>query len=196
MILFYSDYCKHCKMLLDTIQRLQAKCIQVVSIDSLRAERRAIPPQIHSVPALMIMPSKQLLFGKQVFDYLLLPGKGVLTTGMIKPASASGQSQQSPSSDPQAFSLIISNTSGDNFAFIEDHGVDANRSYVWTSIEETPDTRTSPAQIINDEVVPTMQTSTRVKKETLDLEEFKARRAEDLNVVINTNVNNPPATTY
>lgn len=195
MILFYSDYCKHCRMLLDTIQRLQVKSIQVVSIDSLRATKKTIPPQIHSVPALMILPSKQLLFGKQVFDYLLLPGKGVLTTGMVRPSEQkSSQAQQQPA-DPQAFSLIISNTSGDNFAFIEEEHIDHNRSYVWTSIDAEDTTPTQP-QLANEEVTATMQTSTRVKKETLDLEEFKAKRAEDLNVIVNTAITSPPATTY
>lgn len=201
MILFYSDFCKHCKMLLDTIERLQAKSIQLVSIESLRANKKTIPPQIHSVPALMILPSKQLLFGKQVFDYLLLPGKGVLTTGMIKPTQQPGSlsqtQQQSLSSDPEAFSLIISNASGDNFAFIDDDGIDKNRSYVWTSINDVEASSQQEQQRnINEDVIPTAQTSTRVRKETLDLEEFKAKRAEDLNIVVNTNIANPPATTY
>lgn len=180
-------------MLLDTIERMQAKSITLVSIDALRASGRPLPQQIHSVPALMIMPSKQLIFGKNVFDYLLLPGKGMLTSGMARPAQQDGSAPQEPG-EPQAFTMNISNSSGDNFAFIEDDASNDHRNYTWTSIDDPavvalPSGSVEPANN-------TLQTGTRVKKEMLDIEEFKARRAEDLNVVINTNVAEPPITTY
>jgi len=177
-------------MLLDTIQRLQAKSIKLVSIEALRHNGKKVPPQVHSVPALMLMPSKQLLFGKQVFDYLLLPGKGVLTTGIVKEEKASIET-----GEPQAFSIHLTNASGDNFAFIEEEGSNAHRNYTWTHIEEVPAT-SAPVLDPSQSGAVALQSNTRVKKEILDLEEFKARRAEDLNVVINTNVNSPPAVTY
>ena len=79
MILFYSVYCNHCKMLLEHIKRYdKEKVIKLVSIDDLRNKNINIESKIHSVPAFMILPSKELLFGKAVFDYLLLPGRGIL----------------------------------------------------------------------------------------------------------------------
>lgn len=181
-------------MLLDTIQRLQAKSIKLVSIEALRHSGRKVPPQVHSVPALMLMPSKQLVFGKQVFDYLLLPGKGVLTTGMVKEERTSSNPQMEPG-EPQAFSIHLTNASGDNFAFIEEEGANVHRNYTWTHIDEVPATRT-PALDPSESGTVALQSNTRIKKEILDIEEFKARRAEDLNVVVNTNVTLPPAVTY
>lgn len=187
MLLFYSEHCNHCKMLLDTIQRMQAKSITTVSIDTLRANGKRVPPQIHSVPALMLLPTKQILFGKQVFDYLLLPGKGMLTGGMAR-VSTDPMAPPAAPSEPQAFTMNLSNCSGDNFAFIEEEGANHHRSYTWSSIEE----HGAPPALENG----ALQSNTRVKKEVLDLEEFKARRAEDLQVIVNTNVTEPPVTTY
>jgi hypothetical protein len=186
-------------MLLDTIQRLQAKSISLVSIDALRASGKRVPPQIHSVPALMIMPSKQIIFGKQVFDYLLLPGKGLLTSGIGKPQQQQGfskqQSQQDIPQEPQAFTMNITNSSSDNFAFIEDDTANSHRNYTWTHLDEQQNTTNTQNVSINTETT-TLQTGTRIKKEVLDIEEFKAKRAEDLNLVVNPNVSDPPITTY
>jgi hypothetical protein len=182
-------------MLLDTIQRLQANSIKLVSIEGLRQSGRKVPPQVHSVPALMIMPSKQLIFGKNVFDYLLLPGKGVLTTGMAQPKPAAALGETVPIGEPQAFTMNLTNSSGDNFAFIEDDTANAHRNYTWTPIEDVP-AASNPGLSPSEASSVAIQSNTRVKKEILDLEEFKARRAEDLNVVVNTNVTPPPAITY
>jgi hypothetical protein len=66
-------------MLLEHIKRYdKEKVIKLVSIDDLRNRNINIESKIHSVPAFMILPSKELLFGKSVFDYLLLPGRGIL----------------------------------------------------------------------------------------------------------------------
>lgn len=198
MLLFYSEHCNHCRMLLDTIQRLQANSIKLVSVEGLRQSGRKVPPQVHSVPALMIMPSKQLVFGKNVFDYLLLPGKGVLTTGMAQPkpaAALGGTGPEEPPGEPQAFTMNLTNSSGDNFAFIEDDNSNSHRNYTWTHIEDVP-AAPNPGLTPSEAGAVALQSNTRVKKEILDLEEFKARRAEDLNVVVNTNVTPPPAITY
>ena len=72
MILFYSVFCNHCKMLLEHIKRYdKEKIIKLVSIDDLRNQNINIESKIHSVPAFMILPSKEILFGKAVFDHLL-----------------------------------------------------------------------------------------------------------------------------
>lgn len=198
MLLFYSEHCNHCRMLLDTIRRLQANSIKLVSIEGLRQSGRKVPPQVHSVPALMVMPSKQLIFGKNVFDYLLLPGKGVLTTGMAQPkpaAALGGIGTPVEPAEPQAFTMNLTNSSGDNFAFIEEDTANSHRNYTWTHIEDVP-AAPNPGLAPSEAGAVALQSNTRVKKEILDLEEFKARRAEDLNVVVNTNVTPPPAITY
>ena len=71
MILFYSDTCQHCSVLLDTIKRHDTKkSIKLVIIDAIIDK---IKHKITAVPALMFLPSKEVIYGKAVFDYLLLP---------------------------------------------------------------------------------------------------------------------------
>lgn len=153
MILFYSVFCNHCKMLLEHIKRYDKdKTIKLVSIDDLRNQNINIESKIHSVPAFMILPSKELLFGKAVFDHLLLPGRGILcssqNTRMDKTGiggagvGGSGENDIIPlnntSSDndlePLAFTLNSASFS-DNFSIIEDETKELNdKNYNWDFI--------------------------------------------------------------
>lgn len=83
MILIYSEYCKHCNVLLETIDKHDSnKIIKKISLDTFRNNNYNIHELIDSVPALIIDPKKivkkDILFGKQVFDHLLLPNRGAL----------------------------------------------------------------------------------------------------------------------
>jgi len=158
MILFYSVFCNHCKMLLEHIKRYDKdKVIKLVSIDDLRNQNINIESKIHSVPAFMILPSKELLFGKSVFDHLLLPGRGILcstqSTRLDKNANggsgagSGGGSNGSDSdviplantkteddSEPMAFTLNNASFS-DNFSIIEDETKESNdKNYKWDFI--------------------------------------------------------------
>lgn len=153
MILFYSVYCNHCKMLLDHIKRYdKEKIIKLVSIDDLRAKNIGIESKIHSVPAFMILPSKELLFGKAVFDHLLLPGRGILcstqNTRLDKTGSVSGTgdnemiplantgkgSVSDKDDEPMAFTLNSASFS-DNFSNIEDDTKElSDKNYRWDFI--------------------------------------------------------------
>ncbi len=165
MILFYSVFCNHCKMLLEHIKRYdKEKVIKLVSIDDLRNRNINIESKIHSVPAFMILPSKELLFGKSVFDYLLLPGRGILcstqSTRLDKVVSGendmiplantgngtlgsgstgtgggtSSASGASSDSEPMAFTLNTASFS-DNFSIIEDETKELNdKNYNWDFI--------------------------------------------------------------
>lgn len=151
MILFYSVYCNHCKMLLEHIKRYdKEKIIKLVSIDDLRAKNTAIESKIHSVPAFMILPTKELLFGKAVFDHLLLPGRGILcstqNTRLDKTGSGSGtgESEMKPlantgggiadEGEPLAFTLNSASFS-DNFSNIEDDTKElSDKNYRWDFI--------------------------------------------------------------
>ncbi len=157
MILFYSVFCNHCKMLLEHIKRYDKdKIIKLVSIDDLRNKNINIESKIHSVPAFMILPSKELLFGKSVFDHLLLPGRGILcstqSTRLEKPGSGEndiiplantgngnvGNSSIDVSGDkegePLAFTLNSASFS-DNFSIIEDETKELNdKNYNWDFI--------------------------------------------------------------
>ena len=83
MILIYSEYCKHCNVLLETIDKHDSdKIIKKIPLDIFRKNNYNIHELIDAVPALIIDPNKivkkDILFGKQVFDHLLLPNRGAL----------------------------------------------------------------------------------------------------------------------
>ena len=85
MILIYSDQCKHCNILLETIKRHDKNnIVKKISIDVLRHNNYNFNDFIHSVPALIPnvtnnkLKKDDILYGKQVFDYLLLPNRGAL----------------------------------------------------------------------------------------------------------------------
>ena len=156
MILFFSVYCNHCKMLLEHIKRYdKEKVIKLVSIDDLRNKNINIESKIHSVPAFMILPSKELLFGKAVFDHLLLPGRGILcssqNTRMDKTGvggsgdndiiplnntnnGGNGGNANCEESEPLAFTLNTASFS-DKFSIIEDETKELNdKNYNWDFI--------------------------------------------------------------
>ena len=145
MILFYSANCSHSKMLLENVNRYDKnKIIKVVPIDELKKQNINIESKIHSVPAFMILPSKELLFGKDVFDYLLLPGRGILcgvqNTRLDKNITDSAENkirpmEQNTDNEPSAFALN-SNKLSDNFSTIDEDN----------KIHEYPDDMTRLAQ--------------------------------------------------
>ena len=182
MILFYSVYCNHCKMLLEHIKRYDKdKIIKLVSIDDLRIKNIKIETKIHSVPAFMILPSKELLFGKAVFDHLLLPGRGILTTTQNTRMDKTGMSgatggnssetaenniipltNTSENDDgPLAFTLNATSFS-DNFSIIEDETKELNdKNYRWDFITNDNNISDGVKNINSDDIA----TSTNIKNE-------------------------------
>jgi hypothetical protein len=138
-------------MLLEHLKRYdKEKIIKLVSIDELRSKNMNIESKIHSVPAFMILPSKEILFGKAVFDHLLLPGRGILcsTQSTRLDKSASGSATGTSDSDvipltntssdkedePLAFTLNTASFS-DNFSIIENDTQELNdKNYNWDFI--------------------------------------------------------------
>ena len=150
MILFYSDTCQHCAVLLDTIKRHDTnKTIKLVVIDTIVNK---ISHKITAVPALMFMPSKEIIYGKAVFDYLLLPNRGYLFTNSntrAKQETPSSISSPIPlnkpekSDEPVSFSLGA--ISADNFSDITDDNINSmnineDKLYKWGFVDETSDT--------------------------------------------------------
>ena len=146
-------------MLLEHIKRYdKEKVIKLVSIDDLRSQNINIESKIHSVPAFMILPSKELLFGKAVFDHLLLPGRGILCssqntrmdkTGVGGAAGAAGagiggngdndviplnNTSSENELEPMAFTLNTASFS-DKFSIIEDETKElSDKNYNWDFI--------------------------------------------------------------
>mgnify|MGYP003326794822 CR=1 FL=1 len=181
MILFYSDNCGHCKMLLETIKRYNTNnIIKYVSIDMLKATGKNLN-QIHSVPALMIMPEKKLIFGKNVFDYLLLPKSGKLLQTQNKESNVIQNetiNNQLSNEEPASFSMN-SNKFSDNFAMIEDDTNISNnglydQSYRWSSLNAEDDDK------VNKQTIKDIGIETRTRKEPIDINDLYARRALEL----------------
>jgi hypothetical protein len=157
-------------MLLEHIKRYDNdKVIKLVSIDDIRTTNANISSKIPSVPALMMMPSKEIFFGKQAFDILLLPPRGILCkgtnstkadkkildtsshSGMLETNIVSGVSGVSgiakdtsnngeSDNEPFCFSLNGSSKYSDNFSSIEDESaINNDRNYRWNIISEEND---------------------------------------------------------
>jgi hypothetical protein len=139
-------------MLLEHIKRYdKERMIKLVSVDNLRSRNIKLDSKIHSVPALMLMPSKEVLFGKTVFDHLLLPPRGVLCSGqstrndknakkenaLDAPDSSINKPtlQTGDNDEPSAFSLNTGTILSDNFSNIDD-SVDTiiDKNYKWDTI--------------------------------------------------------------
>lgn len=132
MILFYSDYCKHCNVLLETIKRHDKNnIVKLVSIDTLRSLNKAIDPKIHSVPALLLTNTKEYMFGKTVFDYLLLPNRGVLFSNNIRDTKNKDDVNINKENigEPMAFSMNANYS--DNFSSFNDDGFVNDESCKW-----------------------------------------------------------------
>lgn len=184
MILFYSIHCLHCRMLLETIARHDTKkIIKLACIEHIKAARNKLPPQITHVPALMILPEKKILFGKQVFDYLLLPNQGILMVSQ-KPAEEP-QNLSNNSYEPEAFSILNNSGLSDSFSMIDNEDRLSDRSYNWTMINED----IPPLKPLSNDT--TMNEDTRTKK-TIDLDAYKIQRDLELKQV-DINPNQMPA---
>lgn len=183
MIIFHSEFCPHSRMLLETIHRHDSqKRIKLVCVETVINSGKSLS-KIHSVPALVLLPENRYLFGKQVFDYLLLPGTGKL---LIQDPPTKTQSKNTPDkssdSEPAAFNMNSYGLS-DNFSSIDDdnyneHG-DANRLYNWTSINFQQENSVDSSDGVPSEFQ--LNQESRSKKELPDISEFQARRAIELN---------------
>lgn len=197
MILFYSIYCPHCRMLLETISRSErSQDVKLVCLEILREKGAAVPSQIKSVPTLITMPEKQVLSGKAVFDYLLLPGKGKLLMPVSNVASNDSSRQDKEEkarevgADPEAFTF---GGFGDAYTNINHQGSIAeadefDKVYTWTAITDQEKAPISVSSITPED--------TRPKKNMIDLDTYKMQRDMDLQQSdINTNVLIPPSFT-
>jgi hypothetical protein len=161
MILFYSEFCNHCNLLLETIKRHDTnRLVKLVSIDLLRNLNKKIDPRIQSVPALLFPNTKEIIFGKQVFDHLLLPNRGILFTSKITRDKTDEDkiniklNIENNTDEPLAFSLgsIVS----ENYANINDDDNNSintidDKNYRWTSINgEINDNKMTNIEINNN----------------------------------------------
>jgi len=168
MILFFSDHCPYSRTLLDEIKRRDTNGdVKLVSIETLKASKRPIPSVIHSVPALMILPNKEVLFGRAVFDYLFLPRSGRLDTTTSASTSASASTSTStpsvlqgqmplPNDDPfksdEPHPFTLNTGLSEAFTFLDGpelaDGNDAQKNYGWSVLTEK-ETSLQPTNVTN-----------------------------------------------
>jgi len=196
LLLFYSINCGHCRMLLDSIKRHDTqKIIKSVCIETLLHENK-LPDQVHSVPAMLLVSENKFLYGKQVFDHLLLPGSGTLVQSEQKQNMHNANNNSStPNSiapnnlnnsfdpdEPLGFAISINGMS-DGFSLIETNDDDfgnSDRMYNWTPIDDGP-AKEIVSLDVNQEV--------RSKKELPSLSDLQEKRSLDLNRPDNINPN-------
>jgi hypothetical protein len=148
MILFYSETCQHCSILLETIKRHDTKnSIKLVSVDSIINKIRH---KVKAVPALMFVQTKEIIYGKAVFDYLLLPNRGYLFSSNStreKQETASNpsidikQSSAAPPSETEPMAFTLGAVSSDYFSSIDDDNINSmnvkdDQVYKWCIIED------------------------------------------------------------
>jgi hypothetical protein len=198
MILFYSDYCQHCTVLLDTIKRFdKSNVIKMVSVDTLRSLQKPIDSKIKCVPALYLPDSKNLLFGKEVFDYLILKNKlsfaGETTRDNKKnkdlPNGVSPTVADIDPGLPQAFALGAINA--ESFSSIDDaNSMISDKNYKWDLITnnvpvdiDVPITAIGQVSALQGPVIPKELATTETKEEGKKLpsmEEIMKQRASDI----------------
>ncbi len=149
MILFYSINCQHCSVLLDTIKRHDTKkTIKLVCVDTII---NLIKNKIKSVPALMFLPTKEIIYGKAVFDYLLLPNRGYLFTNNSTREKTSNDNQNSSINSPiplninndldEPLGFSLGTLLNDKFSDINDNDMNSininnNKNYIWELIND------------------------------------------------------------
>tara|TARA_B000000475_G_C15978331_1_gene439951 strand:- start:331 stop:915 length:585 start_codon:yes stop_codon:yes gene_type:complete len=193
MILIYSEYCQHCNILLETIKKHDKNnIVKKISVDLLRNEGYQIQEIIHSVPALLvkedinISDKKDILFGKQVFDYLLLPNRGALFTidNNTRLNKDTKDSKEYPininddnenSDEPMAFSL--GSSMSDNFSSLDEESDNLlkDKNYKWDLLENYNNENFDPVSIN-----PISSTSDNTEKKLPSLEELLNKRSKDI----------------
>lgn len=147
MLLFYSNQCSHCTMLIETLKTLdKQKQVKLVSVDYLKSNQIIFDARITHVPAMLLPDFNKIIFGKEVFDHLLLPGKGVL----LKPNNNTNTQSIVDLSEPSGIDSYISQSY---------ENIDENDNYltgpvtIWENLD-------APTNVIQPDVKPIGNTDT------------------------------------
>jgi len=147
----------------------------------------------------MVISDQTFLYGKQVFDYLLLPGAGKLIIQPSDPNTNMASNKTNPQSqggaqnildEPLGFSISVNGMS-DGFSLIEDiEEIESNmgnndRVYNWTPIG-------SVTESSNDQQFVDMNQDVRSRKELPSLASLQEQRSMDLNKPSVVNPNSMP----
>jgi hypothetical protein len=134
-------------MLIETLKTLdKQKQVKLVSVDYLKSNQIIFDARITHVPAMLLPDFNKIIFGKEVFDHLLLPGKGVL----LKPSNNTNTQSTVDLSEPFGLDSYISQSY---------ENIDENDNYLTgpVTIWENLDT---PTNVIQPDVKPIGNTDT------------------------------------
>jgi hypothetical protein len=155
-------------MLLETLKSLDKnKQIKLVSMDYIKKNNLRFDQRITHVPALLIKETDRIIFGKELFDYLLLPGKGVLL--IAKPTITKNNEN---SDEPSGLDSYISQSY---------ENIDEKDNYltgpvtVWENLENE-----NKKEIINNEKPIGNNDTEKTHKELPSLSEIQKMRELDL----------------
>jgi hypothetical protein len=155
-------------MLLETLKSLDKnKQIKLVSMDYIKNNNLRFDQRITHVPALLIKETDRIIFGKELFDYLLLPGKGVLL--IAKPTITNNNEN---SDEPSGLDSYISQSY---------ENIDEKDNYltgpvtVWENLENE-----NKKEIINNEKPIGNNDTEKTHKELPSLSEIQKMRELDL----------------
>jgi|TARA_B110000093_G_scaffold83660_1_gene90616 hypothetical protein len=197
MILFYSIQCKHCNILLDAISKHDKNnVIKTISIDTMINNNYDINKIIHSVPALVIpkenkINNEEILYGKQVFDYLLLPNRGALfnqdnNTRLNKETKDSQENTvfneiTENENEPSAFTL--GSTMSDKFSSLDEKSDNLlkDKNYSWDLLTNPENNiENKDFDIASTALNPVSSVNDKGDKQLPSLEELMNKRMKDI----------------
>lgn len=197
MILFYSNQCKHCNILLETIAKHDKNnIVKTISVDTMINNGYDINKMIHSVPALVIpkenkINNEEILYGKQVFDHLLLPNRGALftydnNTRLNKETKDSQENtvftqEVENQNEPSAFTL--GSSMSDKFSSLDENSDNLlkDKNYSWELLTNTNnDIENNDFDIASTALNPMSSVNDKSEKKLPSLEELMHKRKQDI----------------
>jgi len=197
MILIYSTQCKHCNILLEAISKHDKKnLVKTISVETLIGNDYDMKKVIHSVPALILsdenkINSEEILYGKQVFDYLLLPNRGALftqdnNTRLNKETKDSKENtvfenEIEIENEPLAFTL--GSSMSDNFSSLDDESDNLlkDKNYSWDLLTNQDNNKENKEfDIATNALNPISSVNDKNDKNLPSLEELMNKRRQDI----------------
>lgn len=197
-------------MLMDSIKRFDGeKQLKMINIADLQRTHPSVYQQLRAVPALMVLPSKEIIYGKAVFDYLLLPSRGKLVVGtqnniqQPQPNMTTTNTQHGILHSEEGIMAFNSakSFSGDSFAYVSDDNATPDHadnnphgSYNWASIDgilQNADgaNATAPQPVATNTPsfgLSSIGIETRQQKEALDIDKLRTQREQDMQSIFTT----------
>ena len=181
-LLFFSNYCNHCKTLLGELQKKSVlQNIQLICIDNREIKENVVyvylpdhtkmplPPMINTVPSLCLLPNYEILKGMDIYNFY------VPLTKSIK------EERSKIEGEPNPFALGLETSgsygvSSDNYSFWDSNHEDLSASgnggtrqmYNYVSIDDN----TEPIQTIQEEEKPS--------KISMSLEQLQQQRNAEI----------------